>query len=180
MSDLGSYDGDTLTLYRDLPPPLNRAWTYLTDADRLGEWLAAGPIEPHVGGLVRLTFDHDRLTPHPERTPERFAGADGYVLAGVVTAWEPPERLAFTWPEPDCPDSEVAFDLEPHGDAVRLTVKHRRIGDVAATRTGFGAGWHAHLDVLTAKLAGTEPGPYWERFLYLEAAYRPIAVGEPT
>lgn len=171
MPDLGTYDRDTLTLHRDLPGPVARVWAYLTDAQRLAEWLAEGPVGPGVGAPARLTFDHDRLTPHPDPVPERFAGADGYVLDGTVTVWDPPVRLAFTWPEPSAPASEVTFDLAPLGDRVRLTLTHRRIGHDPGTRVGFGAGWHTHLDVLDAKLQGVTPGPYWPAYLAHEATY---------
>ena len=42
------------------------------------------------------------------------------------------------------------------------------------------AGWHAHLDVLAARLAGEEPEPFWDHWSYLRpnmtSAFRP----EPT
>ena len=33
------------------------------------------------------------------------------------------------------------------------------------------AGWHAHVDVLEAKLAGTKPGPHWDNWVRLRSEY---------
>ena len=44
---------------------------------------------------------------------------------------------------------------------VRFTVTHHRIPDHAMA-LNISAGWHAHLDVLAARLAGEEPGPFWD------------------
>ena len=56
------------------------------------------------------------------------------------------------------------------GDMVRLTVTHRRMPD-HSTALNISAGWHAHLDVLAARLAGEEPGPFWDHWVALKAEY---------
>jgi hypothetical protein len=33
------------------------------------------------------------------------------------------------------------------------------------------AGWHAHLDVLAARLDGEEPAPFWDHWAGLKADY---------
>jgi hypothetical protein len=33
------------------------------------------------------------------------------------------------------------------------------------------AGWHAHLDVLAARLTGEEPEPFWDHWADLRADY---------
>lgn len=51
-----------------------------------------------------------------------------------------------------------------------LTLTHSRIAD-RSTRLNVSAGWHAHLDVLSARLAGAEPEPFWDEWLQLKAEY---------
>ena len=42
-----------------------------------------------------------------------------------------------------------------------LTVIHRRLPD-RGMLLGVSSGWHAHLDILAARLAGSEPQPFWD------------------
>ena len=46
----------------------------------------------------------------------------------------------------------VTFELKPEGDAVLLTLIHRRVPD-RATLLNVSAGWHMHLDILAARAA---------------------------
>jgi hypothetical protein len=64
----------------------------------------------------------------------------------------------------------VTFELEPVGDMVRFTLTHRRIPD-RSIMLNVSAGWHAHLDVLAARLAGEEPQPFWDHWASLKAEY---------
>jgi hypothetical protein len=66
----------------------------------------------------------------------------------------------------------VTFELEPVGDMVRFTLTHRRIPD-RSIMLNVSAGWHAHLDVLAARLAGEEPPPFWDHWAALKAEYEP-------
>ena len=61
---------------RVLPGPLDKVWSVLTDTKWLPGWYGEGVIEPTVGGKVELMGGHIR---------------------GVVTQWDPPQRLAYTW-----------------------------------------------------------------------------------
>ncbi len=51
-----------------------------------------------------------------------------------------------------------------------LTVIHRRLPDRGMT-LGVSAGWHAHLNVLAARLSGEEPEPFWDGWSRLKAEY---------
>jgi hypothetical protein len=51
----------------------------------------------------------------------------------------------------------LRFELEPDGDGTLLTLDHRGLH---TDGTGYGAGWHAHVDCLEAEAAGTER-PSW-------------------
>jgi len=146
---------------RLLPGPIERVWDYLTDGEKRSTWLAGGPMELRQGAKGELFFKHANIAPN-ETPPEQYrkyhdTGDTAYV---TITKCDPPRLLAFTWPGefPD-EDSEVTFELTPVGDEIELILTHRRLGadDVAGTS----AGWHTHVAILMAKLAGTEPPPFW-------------------
>jgi len=65
---------------------------------------------------------------------------------------------------------EVTFALEPRGDEVLLTVTHRRVTD-RNMLLNVSAGWHMHLDVLAARVRGTEPAPFWDGWARLKQDY---------
>ena len=67
-------------------------------------------------------------------------------------------------------NGEVTFELQPKGNEVLLTVIHRRLRDRDATLR-VGAGWHAHLDVLVARVKGEEPRPFWDGLNSLKKEY---------
>lgn len=77
-----------------------------------------------------------------------------------------PRRLTFTWGR----TGEVCCDLEPKGDKVLLTLVHRRISD-RVNLLMVGAGWHMHLDILSADLTGTTPEPFWDGWQRLRGDY---------
>ncbi|MGF0115925.1 SRPBCC domain-containing protein [Promicromonospora sp. Marseille-Q5078] len=109
--------------------------------DRLGEWwpLATHSVggdrsggvvlEPGVGGRLVETL------------------ADGSpAVWGVVTAWEPPRRVAFTWhpgtPEAEATRVEVTFRPVEGGTEVELVhAGWARRHDGARARTAYDAGW---------------------------------------
>lgn len=127
-------------------------WEALTAPHALGAWLTVAAIEPRVGGTA--TFDF---------------GEHGY-CTGTVTAWVPEQELAYGWRFPDGTDSHVHWTLSPAGErCTRLVLVHSLLP--ADRAGGYGAGWHAYLDRLEARLAG-EPPPDWsERFAALLPAY---------
>lgn len=162
---------DTARLQRLLPGPIERIWDYLTDPELRGHWLAPGPMEPHPGGQVALHFRHADLSPEPGAPPPRYAHCEsGVTCLGRVLVWEPPTRLAHTWGE-ETGESEVCFELEPRADGqVLLTITHRRLPD-RDTFVGVASGWHAHTDILLARLAGRTPGNFWRIHGALEREY---------
>ena len=154
----------TLTLERLLPGSVERVWAYLTESDLRRQWLAAGKMEMRVGAPVELVWRNRELTANPGARPEDFG--EEHRLQSEITELDPPHRLAISWGS----TGGVTFELEPVGDMVRFTVTHRRIPD-RSIMLNVGAGWHAHLDVLAAKLAGEEPGPFWDNWVGLKAEY---------
>ena len=63
MSEFGVVtEARTLRIRRVLPGPIERVWAYLTELEKRGRWLAAGPMELRVGGRVELTFRNSELS----------------------------------------------------------------------------------------------------------------------
>ena len=160
----------TIRFQRVLPGPIERVWAFLTESDKRGRWLASGPMELRVGGPVELNFRHAELSPHAEAPPEKYRKIEhGFTSHGRITRCDPPRLLSFTWDEGGV-GSEVTFELSPRGEDVLLVLTHRRLGE-RAMQLSVAGGWHAHLDILAARLAGREPGPFWSTHARLEAEY---------
>jgi uncharacterized protein YndB with AHSA1/START domain len=156
----------TLTVRRRLPGPIDRVWAYLTESDLRRQWLAAGDMEMKLGSRFELVWRNAELTDPPGARPEGFDGE--HRMKAEITELDPPRKLAFTWGS----TGGVSFELEPAGDEVLLTLTHRRIPD-RSTQLNVSAGWHAHFDVLAARLAGQAPEPFWDRWVALKADYEP-------
>jgi uncharacterized protein YndB with AHSA1/START domain len=160
----------TLRLERLLPGPIERVWSYLTDSELRGKWLATGAMEPRVGGRVDLHFEHAQLSEVTEDVPAKYRGQEVCDFAGRVVRWEPPRVLAYTWGESRGGESEVTFELTPRGEDVFMVVTHR--GLVGRDEmTGVAAGWHAHIGILIDYLAGRAPQGFWAVHTRLEAEY---------
>lgn len=131
-----------LTFTRLLPGPVAKVWDHLTETSLLPSWFGEDShIEPHVGGTVRLMGGHIR---------------------GVVTQWQPPTKLIYTWnvfepgePEDavsEYPESYPSFELVSRGDEVLLTFQHLPIMDRMVPQSALG--WHTMIDILHAALRG--------------------------
>lgn len=154
----------TLTIQRVLPGPIHRVWAYLTHSDLRRQWLAAGDMEMTEGANFELVWRNDELTKPPGKRPD---GLDGrHQMECTITALDPPHKLGFTWGR----SGGVVFELSEQGEHVVLTVTHHRLPD-QATLLSVSAGWHMHLDVLVARVSGTEPEPFWDGIARLRAEY---------
>lgn len=154
----------TLTLQRLLPGPIDRVWSYLTDGELRRQWLAAGAMEEKVGATVDFVWRNDELTDPPGTRPDGFD--DEHRMACEVTAIDAPHSLSITWGS----TGGVSFTLDEKGDEVLLTIVHKRIEDPSVL-LNVSAGWHAHVDVLEARLRGTEAAPHWDNWSQLRAVY---------
>ncbi|HVM16254.1 MAG TPA: SRPBCC domain-containing protein [Gaiellaceae bacterium] len=119
-------------LYDSTPAEL---WAALTDPEQLRGWLAhVRSLDLRVGGEVHFQFDGDEE------------------VRGEILALEPERVLEYTWTYPGEDESVVRFEVVPREQGTLLVLDHRRLGRDAGV--GYGAGWHAHLDMLDATLRG--------------------------
>lgn len=157
-------DSDTLKIERLLPGPIDRVWAYLTQSQLRRQWLASGDMELEVGASFEFVWRNDELSdadvPRPAGFPEEQR------MQSRITAVEPPRKLAFTWQG----SGDVSFELVPHGQDVLLTVIHRRLPD-RKTLLQVSAGWHMHLDILSARTSGRRPAPFWSGWARLQDDY---------
>ncbi len=155
----------TLEIQRLLPGPIDRVWAYLTESELRRQWLAAGDMEMTVGSSFMLTWRNDELTHPPGRRPDGFP--EEHSMQSRILELDPPHALSFTWGE----HGSVSFTLAPAGEKVLLTITHRHLAD-RNTQLMVGPGWHAHLDVLAARLAETPPPePFWDGWVRLQGEY---------
>ena len=138
---------------RVLSGPPERTWAVLADTGSLPGWYGAGHIEPRAGGAVELMGGHIR---------------------GVVTRWQPTERLACTWnvfnpgdAASPYPESYVTFRLAAVGDGTVLTLEHLPVLEPFVRLNAMG--WHTFLDMVAAAVRG---GPVEGRDTYMKANAR--------
>ena len=163
-------DRGSIRLERVLPGPIERVWSYLTDSELRGEWLASGEMEMRVGGRVELRFRHAELSPQPDPVPERYRSMEnGQQFFGRITQLDPPRLLSYTWGE-SYGESEVTFELKPQGADVLLTLTHRRLSN-GKEMISVAGGWHTHVAILIERLNGRTPPGFWTTHAKIEAEY---------
>jgi uncharacterized protein YndB with AHSA1/START domain len=132
-------------------------WSALTDPRRLARWIG------DVGGDLRLGGQfHARFT-------STWEGP------GRVDACRAPHHLAVTM-SPGMPDQTVIeATLSSEQGKTRLVIEERGLpfGELA----GYGAGWQAHVEDLTAHLHGQLAGDWRTRWAALRPAYQDLAGG---
>lgn len=158
-------DPVSVRIERMLPGPIERVWAYLTESDMRAQWLASGDMRLTPGAPVELVWRNDELSGGSDNRPEG-APEEHRMQCAVVRA-DAPRLLVIRWGESG---SEVSFELEPLDCEVRLTLTHRRLPD-RANLLGVSAGWHAHLELLIARLNGVEAPPFWKTWADLRTAY---------
>ena len=130
-----SKDATTSELILTLDNHLEEVWAALTEPARLPQWLAPGRIELFVGGAAKLDFVDS-----------------GGVIDSKVSAVEAGRLLEYSWSYPGEPMRPLRWRLDPIGPTTRLTLRLTVPADEDAARAT--AGWAAHLEMLTAYLAG--------------------------
>jgi len=116
-------------------------WRALTDADLTAEYWGHSNVSDWQAGS---RWEHQRTD-----------GSGIADVVGTVLETEPPRRLLITFASPgEDPaggPSQVAFDVEAHGEIVRLTVTHENLAD-QAEYDAASAGWPAVLANLKSLL----------------------------
>lgn len=173
MNDHGVVlDPTSLRFTRVLPASIQEVWAWLTESEKRGRWLASGDMELTEGGGVTLRFLHADLSSVQEPTPEAYKPyEEGLTTQGLITRCEPPRLLAYTWGGSAGAPSEVTFELSAQGDDTLLVLTHGKLAS-RNDMVDVAAGWHTHLNVLAARLAGREPGPFWSANAAREAEYQ--------
>ena len=134
----------TVRFVRDVAASVETVWAALIAEDELSGWLAPTTLEAEVGGRLRIEFGPDQ------------------VVQGEVRRMESLRAFEYTWTFPNEPDSVVLFELTPVEAMTQLVLEHRLLPPDQAA--GYGAGWHAHLDMLTAQVTGIDPVDWETRF----------------
>lgn len=120
---------------RIVPGSTQGVWAILTDTSRLPGWFGSkSTIEPREGGAVNLMNGHVR---------------------GVVTRWQPPRRLTYTWnvfspgeTESPYPESYVSFELEAREGDTLIALTHLPVLERFEKQNAMG--WHTFLDMVDA------------------------------
>jgi uncharacterized protein YndB with AHSA1/START domain len=155
---------DSLTIQRLLPGPVERVWAYLTESELRRQWFASGTMELRPGASFELVWRNAELTDPPGERPADKA--EEHRKTCTITAVEAPRLLAFEFGG----DGTVEITLEKRGERVLLTLIHSGL-TTRGLLLGVSAGWHAHLDILVARLCGERPAPFWEHYATLRAEY---------
>jgi len=131
-----------VTYIRTTPDAL---WKALTDSDYIPQyWLGArAEAEWRVGGPWKLVL------------------ADGRTAdSGELLEFEPPRRMAIKWRNEFMPEltaegwSHCLFELEPEGEAVKLTVTHSIPVERSKLVQAVSSGWPKILSNLKSLLEG--------------------------
>ncbi len=120
-----------------------KVWQALTDPAFTKRYFGGleVDVEPRAGGAFRLLFPDGRVH-----------------VSGHVVDWSPPKRFACTWVMEaeefrGLPECLVTYEIDPAGDAVRLTMTEAHTWDVPdAILAGGNEGWPAILSGLKSLL----------------------------
>jgi len=119
-----------------------------------------------AAGLVRRGYDR--------AAPGRRGEPHGGHIRGIVTQWQPPRRLTYSWnvlrpgeAESHYPESYLTIELQPRGSEVALTLTHLPVVDRFERQNAMG--WHTFLDMLAAAVRG-EPAEPRQAYMQRNAA----------
>jgi uncharacterized protein YndB with AHSA1/START domain len=139
-----------LRFERRLAHSPQKVWRAITDPAELTHWFPqdlVGTFEP--GEKLKFVF---------RGKPPVLNGEVLRDFAGEVLEFDPPHVLAYTWA-----GDTLRWTLTPDGDGCLLVFTDTFADHAKAARDG--AGWHACLDALDARLAGTPTpaGNSWQQ-----------------
>lgn len=156
MGSVARPDGQSATtLERVIRTTCEELWGALTNPERAARWLGSLSGDLVEGGHYELVFD----TSDP----------DGRV-ARVVLSCTPPHELVVTWSAPGESTSRVSVTLSTYSDGTLLDLVHAGLRPPVSD-TGHAAGWHIHLDQLTAGVERNRWQDLWGCFDKVHDAY---------
>jgi uncharacterized protein YndB with AHSA1/START domain len=155
MTDISRFKPKTVYVTYIAAAP-EKVWQALTDPAFTAQYFAGFKVdlEPRAGGAFHLRYPDGRVH-----------------ISGKVVEWSPPRRFGCTWlvegmkEFAELPECLVAYDIEPSGDAVKVTMTEGHTWDVPeAILAGGRSGWPAILSNLksvleTGKPLGLKMGP---------------------
>lgn len=125
--------------------PIERVWRAVTEPDEMAAWFPSAVVGDREVGAELVFDDEDQRAAAIEAgEPTR---ADGPLFRGRVVVHDPPNVFSFTWG-----GELLRFELTPDGEGTRL-VFTQVLGDRSVAARN-GAGWHACLAELDARLGG--------------------------
>jgi uncharacterized protein YndB with AHSA1/START domain len=126
-----------LRFERHLPKPIGTVWRTVTDPVEMQSWFPTRIVidEWKVGAELTHFFDEHDINPLP----------------GVVTVWDPPRRVSFTWGT-----DTIGFELTEASDGGTIFVLTEELSANIAARNA--AGWDTCLD----RLANGSDGEPWK------------------
>jgi uncharacterized protein YndB with AHSA1/START domain len=168
MVDLQRIGTDTIRMERLLDAPVDAVWRWLVEPDLRAQWFAGGDVDLREGGTLHLVFDHDNLSEDDVPYPADFACHKGAAATERVIRVDKPRLFSFSWDGGK--EGVASFELsDAGGGKTRLVLTHSGITG-PAPMANFGGGWHSHLAVLQAKLAGRSVRDFWALHRESEAA----------
>lgn len=130
-------DGYELRFERSFEQPVETVWEFITDPDRLEQWLGVADVDLRVGGQFRLLE----------------VGGQG--IAGVIEELDPPWVLEYTWDSAEWSGGTVRYELSRTAEGAHLVFTHvHPFKTWDEYRFKSLAGWHTLLDLLGLALEG--------------------------
>lgn len=129
--------GYLLRFERYLRHPPEKVWRFLTEPDRLLDWLAAAEVNLTEGGSVVLSWQNTDTE------------GNSAIARGTITRLDPPRLIEI--------DTDIhglitwRLDTDGAGCLLRLSVRHDLPDEYLVIVL---AGWHVHLDFLEDALDG--------------------------
>jgi uncharacterized protein YndB with AHSA1/START domain len=142
-------DGDAMAVHfeRHYTTSVEDLWSAITEPARLARWFET--VEPGEGGLR-------------EGGAYRIDWGEGGITEGSIERCRPPHELQVAWSFPGEPTSRLVVQVRSATGVVDddagavLVLDHSRLP--ANQAAGYGAGWHAYLDRLTAEAVSSDAG----------------------
>jgi uncharacterized protein YndB with AHSA1/START domain len=126
-----------LRMVRRLNHPPDVVWRAVTEPAQLSRWFPSNvDYEPGADAKIRFAFRE----------------GEGPTLDGVVTEYEPPHVIAYSWDT-----DHLRWEVQPDGDGTLLLFTHTFDDGPGAAK--FAAGWETCLVVLEQALDGRELRP---------------------